>query len=388
MTSASAGFPSIDSFATGSPVEVSGSRVRVVFGSGVLATLGELVREEGGSRVLIVTDPGVERVGHLARAQDALRSADLVYTVFPGVEANPSIGVVERGLEIARRGEVDFIVGLGGGSSLDSARGINFVLTNGGSIRDYWGIGKASRPLLPMIGVPTTAGTGSEAQSFALITDPETHQKMPCGDDKALCRVALLDPELTATQPRNVACATGLDAISHAVESSGTRTRNPVSRQASLAAWHHLSAGFERAIGERPDVEARSHMLLGSHLAGVAIENSMLGAAHACANPLTAYAGLAHGFAVSLMLPHVVRWNTEAGENPYQDLSSDPEALIQVLEKYLRSANLPLSLSEWKVGLELVSPMAQMASTQWTGTHNPRALSEEDFRTLYRRAMA
>jgi alcohol dehydrogenase len=164
------------------------------------------------------------------------------------------------------------------------------LLTNGGQMRDYWGVGgKASRPLLPLIAVPTTAGTGSECQSFTLITDEETHQKMACGDPKAAPRVAILDPTLTVSQPRRVTACTGLDAIAHAVETAVTKRRNPVSwlyaREAFPADHDELRAG----VGHADDLEARGAMLLGAAYAGIAIENSMLGAAHSLANPLTAH---------------------------------------------------------------------------------------------------
>ena len=164
---------------------------------------------------------------------------------------------------------------------MDCAKGINFILTNGGRMQDYWGTGKATKPMLPLIAIPTTAGTGSDAQCYALITDPETHQKMACGDEKALPRVAMLDPELTATQPPKVAAATGIDAVAHAVESAGI---DEAQRRLAAAVARSLAAAgiVVRAGDARPaDVEARQRMLLGAHLAGAAIENSMLGAAHA-----------------------------------------------------------------------------------------------------------
>src|SRR5205814_9850678 len=145
---------------------------------------------------------------------------------------------------------------------------------------DYWGTNKAEKPLLPFVAVPTTAGTGSDAQSYALITDPDTHQKMACGDAKALPRVAVLDPDLTATQPSKVAAATGIDAVAHAVESSASTRRNDISRKLSRAAWDLLEPAYERAVKDPTDADARQRMLLGAHLAGAAIENSMLGAAH------------------------------------------------------------------------------------------------------------
>ncbi len=205
------------------------------------------------------------------------------------------------------RANVDLIVGLGGGSSMDCAKGVNFLLTNGGRMEDYWGVGKATKPMLPMIAVPTTAGTGSEAQSFALIAQAESHMKMACGDKKAACRIAILDPELTVSMPASVTAATGIDAISHAVETFVCNRRNAISQLFSRQAWRLISHGFPRVLADPTDLDARGAMLLGAHLAGAAIENSMLGAAHSMANPLSAHFDTTHGVAIGVLLPHVIR---------------------------------------------------------------------------------
>ena len=219
-----------------------------------------------------------------------------------GVIENPTTRCVENCVQAARAAGADILIGLGGGSSMDTAKGCNFLLTNGGQMRDYWGVGKATKSMLPLIAIPTTAGTGSECQSAALIADEVTHQKMACLDPKAAARIAILDPELTLSQPRRVAACTGIDALSHAVETAVTTKRSPLSRAYSLEAFRLCGGHLSRALNEPGDLEARSGMLLGAAFAGTAIENSMLGAAHAAANPLTARFGVTHGVAVGLML--------------------------------------------------------------------------------------
>ncbi len=219
-----------------------------------------------------------------------------------------------------RRANIDSIIGLGGGSSLDCAKGINFLLTQGGTIRDFHGYGKATRPMLPMIGVPTTAGTGSEAQSYAIISDPRTHMKMACGDPKAAFRAVILDPGLTLTQPSHVTAAAGFDALSHAVESFVSTKRNPRSQKMALEAWRLLESHYERVLAAPRDLDARAAMQLGAFYAGTAIELSMLGAAHACANPVTARYGTTHGDAIAILLPHVVRWNGPMAASLYAEL--------------------------------------------------------------------
>lgn len=362
------------------------SRVCVVFGDGSLRKLGAIAVEEGATRVLLVTDPGIVAAGHADRAAESLREAGVEVTIFHGVQENPTTEHVDAGVRIARALGIDFIVGLGGGSSMDAAKGINFILTNGGRMQDYWGLGKAPKPMLPLIAVPTTAGTGSEAQSFALITDPDTHQKMACGDEKALPRAAILDPKLTRTMPRAVAAATGIDAVAHAVETAGTTKRNAVSREMSREAWRLLAPSFTKAVADPSNDAARRDILLGAHLAGCAIEKSMLGAAHACANPLTAQFGIVHGVAVGLLLPHVVRFNAAGAENPYAELVADAEALARQVEAMLDAAALPRRLSQLNVPRSALEDLAEMAATQWTAGFNPRPVNSNHLQKIYEAA--
>ena len=368
------------------PAVLSKTRTRVVFGAGTLAELGAMTKREGGGHSLLVTDPGIVAAGYVDRAVQSLRNAGLDVTVFDGVEENPTTHHVDAGVKVARNHSIDFLVGLGGGSAMDCAKGINFILTNGGRMQAYWGINKATKPMLPMIAVPTTAGTGSEAQSFALICDPSTHQKMACGDIKAACRWAILDPDLTLTQPPAVAAASGIDAVAHAVETAGTTKRNDVSLEMSRQAWLRLDTAFEKAMRDPRDDEARAGMLLGAHLAGAAIEQSMLGAAHSCANPLTARLGITHGIAVGVMLPHVVRFNCAKGDNPYLALSYDPESLAQRIEFMLKAGKLPQRLADCGVPEGILPELAIEAAKQWTAAFNPRSVGSGELLEIYRMA--
>jgi alcohol dehydrogenase len=320
------------------------------------------------------------------RAAKSLAGASLHVTIFDGTRENPTTEHVEAGVEVARRANVDFLIGLGGGSAMDCAKGINFLLTGGGQMKDYWGVGKATKPMLPLIAVPTTAGTGSEAQSFALISDPVTHQKMACGDAKAAARVAILDPELTRTQPQRVLVASAIDAVSHAVETAGTTKRNETSLSFTGEAWTRIKRSFERAVLSTQDDAARADMLLGAHLAGAAIEHSMLGAAHACSNPLTARFGIVHGFAVGVMLAPVVRFNCANGSNPYAALSGDPASLVSCIERMQGVAGLPRLLQELDVPEDSLPALAEEANRQWTARFNPRPVDAAALLSLYREA--
>ncbi len=370
---------------------------RVVFGAGSLSRLGELVREYGGTRVLLVTDPGLKAAGHPLRAQRRIEAAGVACFVFDGVEENPTTKHVREALDFARACRVDFIVAVGGGSSMDCAKGVNFLLTNGGSMSDYKGFGKACKPMLPSIGVPTTAGTGSEAQSYALIADEKTHLKMACGDRKAAFKVSILDPELTISQPERVTAVTGMDALTHAVESFVCTRRNPMSQMLSREAWRLLESNFERVLRCPDDLEARGKMQLGANLAGMAIENAMLGAAHACANPLTAHYGITHGIAVGILLPHVIRFNTEAVGALYSDLAHEVglvngdtsvagEVVARRVAQLLDAAELPTRLRDCGVSPGIFPVLADEAAQQWTGKFNPRPVSETELHSLYESA--
>src|SRR6476620_707618 len=263
-------------------------RTRVVFGRGTVQRVGQRARWLNFHRVLLVADRGVLKAGHVIAVPTSLENESIEVLPYHDFAENPDSAMIDAGARFAAPLRVDSVVALGGGSSLDCAKGINFVLTNGGSMQDYRGYGKARTPLRPMIGIPTTAGTGSEAQSYAVISDAATHMKMACGDPSAAVRIALLDPELTLTAPRQVTAMAGFDAIAHAVETAVTIRRTPASDTFSHRAWHLLNDAFERVVLHPADIEAHSAMQLGAHFAGMAIEQSMLGAAHACANPLTA----------------------------------------------------------------------------------------------------
>src|SRR5437588_183500 len=283
-------------------------RTRLVFGVNSIDRLGELAREFGKS-ILLVTDPGLVAAGHVEQAQRSLKSAGLHVTIFDKARENPTTKCVDACVAVAKAANIDTIIGLGGGSAMDTAKGCNFLLTNGGHMQDYCGVGKASKPMLPLIAIPTTAGTGSECQSAALIVDEATHQKMACLDPKAAARIAVLDPSLTISQPPRVTACTGLDAIAHAVETAVSKKRNAVSAMYSREAFKLCMTSFPEILLNPQDLEARGRMLLGASLSGLAIENSMLGAAHSAANPLTAHYEIVHGQAVGMMLPSVLRFN-------------------------------------------------------------------------------
>ena len=375
-------------------------RTRLVFGNGRAARAGELSAELGRKRILLVTDPGLGRAGHAATVRESLEAAGLEVVVFDEVIENPTTDCVERCRRAAERGGIDSILGLGGGSSMDTAKGANFLLTNGGRMQDYRGIGLAKREMLPLIVIPTTAGTGSECQSFALISDTETHEKMACGDPKAAAKIAILDPELTLSQPRNVTACTGIDAIAHAVETAVTKKKNELSWMFSKESFGLLLPNFATVLNQPADLNARGSMLLGAALAGCAIEASMLGSAHSTANPLTAQYDIVHGLAVGMMLPHVVRFNAELEEcrQAYDELAligklgqaedggDAAEHLAKRLTQLLEQADMPVTLRASGVEESTLPTLAAEAAGQWTANFNPREVGQAEMESIYRAA--
>jgi len=301
-------------------------------------------------------------------------------------------------VQVASEAHVDLIVGLGGGSSMDTAKGCNFILSNGGRMSDYWGIGKASQPMLPFIAIPTTAGTGSECQSFALISEDQTNKKMACGDKKALPKITILDPELTLSLPSSVTACTGVDALAHSLESLVTTKRNPSSNRHAQLAFDLIHKNLPLVFENPQDLKSRGAVLLGASHAGAAIERSMLGAAHSMANPLTASRGVIHGIAVGMVLPQVMKFNAEQEETNriYAEVarksglagpnSPDSEAtrnLIARVCEILKLANISSSLEDYGFVPSEINSLADAAREQWTASFNPRSINSSDFKNLY-----
>lgn len=342
----------------------------IIAGPGSLAQLAEHV----SGRALIVTDAGVVSAGHVERAAALLN--DVV--IYDQVHENPTESDVSACADFARSVDPEIIIGLGGGSSLDTAKGTLFLLSGGGKMSDYQGHGSLdpSAEMLPFIAIPTTAGTGSECQSYAVLSRNESHEKMACGDPRALAKTVILDPELTASMPLAVARITALDALSHALESAVCTKSTEASRALSFSAFRKIEPVIEAILKGNATTEERGEMLTGAALAGQAIEASMLGAAHASANPLTARFDIIHGHAVLTMLPTVMRWNfSEVGEI-YDELKPDLIAWVESLRE-LAELKTPV------VPRDLIPALANEAAAQWTAQFNPRRLEPGDFEAIY-----
>ncbi|MFC7339448.1 iron-containing alcohol dehydrogenase [Haloferula chungangensis] len=359
---------------------------RILFGPGRLAELPDAAKSLGATNILLVTDSGIVAAGHIRHATGLLRDAGLKVTTYQDTHINPGETDIEACRAFAEPLAPDLIIGFGGGSSMDTAKGCNFLLNNGGRMSDYHGYGHAEKPLLPFIAIPTTAGTGSECQSYAVVSREDSHEKMACGDPKALAKIAILDPELTLSQPQKVATLTALDALSHALESAVCTKRNPISSAYSRESFRLIASSISSILKPDAPIGQRSKMLLGAAMAGSAIENSMLGAAHATANPLTAFFDVPHGHAVALTLPHVIRFNSVDPESAaiYDDFSSYlGEPLIDWLENIIASAHLP----RLDIDITRIPELTAAALPQWTGKFNPRPINGPEVTAIYTAAL-
>lgn len=373
----------------------------VICEPGAIKRLGEIVKEQMGKKVLLVTDPGLIKAGLLDRATESLNEAGVEYTLFDGVVADPPVSVVEAALADAREAAVDGVIGFGGGSSMDVAKLIALLIGGGEKLDDVYGVGQAKGTRLPLIQIPTTAGTGSEVTPISIITVGETEKKGVVAP-QLLPDIALLDAELTLGLPAHVTAATGIDAMVHAIESytSASANNNPVSKALAREALRLLGANIKSAVKDGTDVKARSDMLLGAMLAGQAFANSPVAAVHALAYPIGGIFHVPHGLSNALVLPHVMRFNTETCGEAYAVLATDvfPDLadtpsdqrvnqFIDRLEALSADLGLEQTLREVGIGEEDLATLASDAMKQTRLlVNNPREVSETDALAIYKAA--
>jgi alcohol dehydrogenase class IV len=302
-----------------------GSQVKVLFAPGSLSQIATLAQSLSAQRILLVTDPGIMATGHPDRALRAFYHAGLVVRVFDQVIENPTSITVGKGVILALPFKPDLIVGLGGGSSMDTAKGINFLLTNGGQMKDYHGTNKATKPLLPMIAIPTTAGTGSEVSAAAVFTDTANHIKVSCLSPFLRPAFAIVDPMFTVSCPPKVTADSGIDALTHAIEGfcavdndefplpSGEKSvyqgKNPLADAMAREAIMRVGQSLRRAVEDGNDLEAREEMALAATLGGLAFSNAGVALVHAMEYPVGGAVHVSHGAGNGLLLPFVMRFN-------------------------------------------------------------------------------
>jgi alcohol dehydrogenase class IV len=374
---------------------------RIITGMGSLEKLTEVVGGMG-KKALIVSDKVVTDLGYLDKVKDILGKAKVTAAVYNEVNQEPTNEHVEAGLKVLKDEGCDFLIAIGGGSAIDAAKAIGMMATNPGSISDYMGQNKAKNPTLPMIAVPTTAGTGSEVTRNTIITDLNTNVKMLIGSPYLIPDVAIDDPALTMTMPQGVTSSTGLDALTHAIEGYVSKQAQPITDEWALSAIRLIAGNLRQAWANGSNEKARSNMMLGQLMAGMAFSNSSVALVHGMARPIGAFFHVAHGLSNAVLLPHVMRFSwigdpvkfariTEAMGEDVEGLSvlDAAELAADAVERLCADLNVPtyqeMGLDEKKY-FEVASQMAKDAIASGSPAHNPRVATEEEIVEIYRLA--
>ena len=363
----------------------------IEFAPGAIKKLPETVVLLETERVIIATGPRVAKTPQVTQAIELLRSAGTSVQIFTDIEANPSVETVGRLAEAYKASDAQAIIAIGGGSPMDAAKAAAAVAAYGGTAADYEGGGRVPGPAVPLIAIPTTAGTGSEATSFSVITHRARGVKMTISSPYLLPVYILLDPELLSTMPARVAAATGADALVHAVEAYISLAASPFSDAMAEKALELIGGNIGPFTANRGDVESASGMLLGSALAGTAFNHAKLGDVHAMSHPVSAHFGAAHGEANAVLLPTVLEYNQLADKGKYARilrLLGAPEGmgLPEYIRSLFKSLGLPRSLKDLGVDPSLIPQLARDAMKSGNIPVNPRSTTEEDFVSLYERA--
>ncbi|MDV2857430.1 L-threonine dehydrogenase [Oceanimonas sp. AH20CE76] len=370
-----------------------------LIGDGALDQAVNHVSESGFRHALIVTDKPLVELGYAGQLQQALAGKDIQASIFDGVQANPTTGNVEAGLAILNQNQCDFVISLGGGSPHDCAKAIALVASNGGDIRDYEGVDKSAKPQLPLVSINTTAGTASEITRFCIITDENTHIKMAIVDKHVTPVLSVNDPFLMKNMPASLTAATGMDALTHAVEAYVSTAANPITDACAIKAINLISDNLANAVENGSNMEARNNMAYAQLLAGMAFNNASLGYVHAMAHQLGGFYDLPHGVCNAVLLPHVQRFNSRVaavrltevaaalGEE-VQGLSPEQGAdrCIAAIERLARQVGIPAGLRDLKVKEEDFAELASNAMKDACGLTNPVQPTHEEVVGIFKAA--
>lgn len=370
---------------------------RVVFGEGVIENLGEEIRKMGNNKPMIVTDKGLVKAGTVKKITDVMDASNIEYSIFDEVEANPRDTTVQRGYEKAKATSSDMLVAIGGGSSMDTAKGVGVLVSHGGRINDYEGLDKVTKPICDLIAIPTTVGTGSEVTFWSVITDTERHFKMSVGSPLIAAKLALVDPTLVATLPPSVVAATGMDALTHAIEGYTCTVAEPITDACGIYAIKMIAANIKLAV-DTGDKDALANMLLGSLIAGICFGNSDIAGVHCMGEALGGLYDTPHGVAMAILLPYVMEYNCCECEDKFIEiakamgyktdgLQKNDAAMVAV--EAVRKLNHELKIPTLKdVGVkeEDLEELAQRSAVNVSVDSNPRKATEKDFLDIFRKA--
>jgi len=371
-----------------------------LMGAGCLSTLAERVGMLGGKKPLLVADGGMTQLGYTARVVSMLEEADIACAVYDGTVPNPTDHNVDEGTAVYRNENCDMLISLGGGSAHDCCKGIGILATNGGQIQDYEGLDQLTQPLPPYIAINTTAGTASEMTRFTIITNSSNHVKMAIVDWRVTPDVAINDPELMVDMPPSLTAATGMDALTHAVEAYVSTAATPITDACALQAIRLIGQYLRKAVARGDDMEARDKMAYAEYLAGMAFNNASLGHVHAMSHQLGGFYNLPHGVCNALLLPHVSRVNLMARTERFADIAdalgevttglSERDAAymaIDAIEELSMDVGIPQTLSELGVKAEDIPTMVGNAQKDVCTLTNPRKLTDDEVAAIYHAAL-
>ncbi|MBA4502406.1 iron-containing alcohol dehydrogenase [Marinobacterium marinum] len=371
-----------------------------LMGAGCLSSLAERVQMLNGKKPLLVADGGMTQLGYTARIVKLLEEADIPCAVYDGTVPNPTDHNVEEGIAIYRSEGCDMLISLGGGSAHDCCKGIGILATNGGNIQDYEGLDQLTQALPPYIAINTTAGTASEMTRFTIITNSSNHVKMAIVDWRVTPDVAINDPELMVDMPPSLTAATGMDALTHAVEAYVSTAATPITDACALQAISLIGQYLRKAVARGDDMEARDKMAYAEYLAGMAFNNASLGHVHAMSHQLGGFYNLPHGVCNALLLPHVCRVNLMARTERFADIAvalgevteglSERDAAymaIDAIEELSHDVGIPQSLSELGVKEEDIPTMVGNAQKDVCALTNPRKLTDDEVAAIYLAAL-
>ena len=369
--------------------------VQNILGENALAQAIDAITALGLKKALIVTDPGVNKLGMADQVGALLSEKGIEYAIFDEVQPNPTVGNVNAGLAKLEQVSADCIISLGGGSAHDAAKGIAIVATNGGKIEDYEGLNKSSKPQLPLVAINTTAGTASEMTRFTIITDESRHVKMAIVDKNVTPLLSVNDPSLMENMPASLTAATGMDALTHAVEAYVSTAADPITDTCAMQAIALIARYLPTAVQEPKNKEAREKMAYAQFLAGMAFNNASLGYVHAMAHQLGGFYDLPHGVCNALLLPHVERFNQQAAKTRLDEIgavlgNNNPNLagmdVIDAITQLARIVGIPKSLKELGVKEEDFSVLADNALKDVCGLTNPIQATKEQIIGIFQAA--
>ena len=370
-----------------------------IMGNGCLDEAMTAIRNYGFRKALIVTDAGLAKAGVATLIAEKLALQDIDSVIFDGAKPNPSIANVEAGLKVLKEHQCDFIVSLGGGSPHDCAKGIALCATNGGHIRDYEGVDRSAKPQLPLVSINTTAGTASEMTRFCIITDEERHVKMAIVDRNVTPLLSVNDPELMVAMPKGLTAATGMDALTHAIEAYVSTAANPITDACAIKAMELISQNLRQAVSDGKNLTARENMAYAQFLAGMAFNNASLGFVHAMAHQLGGFYDLPHGVCNAVLLPHVQTFNASVCAARLTDVAHalgadvrglSPEegaqAAIAAIRTLAKDVEIPAGLRDLGAKLDDIPILATNALKDACGFPTPRKADQGQIEEIFRNA--